>query len=286
MLIQLSEELYLQMRDGINGALALELDEVKRLTACISVVRKYLKSLRELAEEHPFESPETEIYFFKVTKPKFYQWLVYYVERYTVAVSRPVESVKELLRHYKDQLKYYRRSLRQYEFYYQYFKMGAVEMDYLYFIRGAQVPSVMIPEVPEVDPAFGTAMDYLFSKFMAYEALQEYLLKENESLSSGTGQVISAEEEIELNWTGETINLLEVAYGWHYTRQINNGQASVIDIVRKMEKIFKVQIGRPYRRLSEIRQRKRLSRTKYIDEMGRAINKKMDDDDGLDPDSK
>lgn len=284
MLIEKSDELYLQMRDELDAASAAEKCGVKGLIVNIPIIRKYLKLLRELALKHPFESPEEEIRFFKTIKPKFYQWLIYYVELYTVHTSRPMESGEALLHHYTDQLKYYRRSLHQYEFYYQYYKMAAVELDHQYFMRNAEIPPVMIPEVPEVDPIFGTAMEYLFSKFMAYESLQEHLLKEAGKLSGNTASNIAdLEDGIELNWTGETINLLELAYGLHYTKQINNGQASIIDIVRKMERLFKVNIGRPYRRLSEIRQRKRLSRTKYIDEMGRAINKKMEDDDAYDP---
>ncbi len=287
MLIEKSDELYLLMRDELDAAPASEKCGVKGLIVNIPIIRKYLKLLRELAEKHPPVNPEEEIKFFKTVKPKFYQWLIYYVELYTVYTSRPMENGKALLNHYTDQLKYYRRSLHQYEFYYQYYKMDGVELDHQYFIRNADIPPVMIPEVPEVDPVFGTAMDYLFSKFMAYESLQEYLLKEAAKLSGqSVAQVQEMEDGIELNWTGETINLLELAYGLHYTGQINDGKASIIDIVRKMERVFKVTIGRPYRRLSEIRQRKRLSRTKYIDEMGQAINKKMDDDDAFDPNNR
>jgi len=287
MLIQKSDELYLLMQDELEAAGVAVRCGTMELISKIPVVRKYLGLLRELAESHSFETPEQEIQFFKSVKPKFYQWLIYYIGLYTVQTSRPMESGKALLNHYTDQLKYYRGALRQYEFYYQYYRMAGVELDAQYFIRNAEIPPVMVPEVPEVDRVFGTAMDYLFSKFMAYENLQEYLLREIAALSGRSATSVSeVEDGIELNWTGETINLLEVAYGMHYTGQINDGKASIIDIVRKMERVFKVSLGRPYRRLSEIRQRKRVSRTKYIDEMGQAINRKMDDDDAYDPSSK
>lgn len=72
-------------------------------------------------------------------------------------------------------------------------------------------------------------------------------------------------------------------FGWYYTGQINNGQATIADLVRKVERVFNVNLGKPYRRFSEIRQRKRLSKTKFLEEMSRAINKKIEDDDEYRP---
>lgn len=77
-----------------------------------------------------------------------------------------------------------------------------------------------------------------------------------------------------------------MAYGIYQTAQVNNGKIGLAELVRKFEKVFNVNIGRPYRRFSEIKQRKRLSRTKYLDEMVKSINKKIDDEDAFRPNLK
>ncbi len=61
--------------------------------------------------------------FFKYIKPKFYQWLIYYQEKYTLESRKPMENGKALQRYFEEQLKFYDRFFRQNEFHYQYYKL-------------------------------------------------------------------------------------------------------------------------------------------------------------------
>ncbi len=285
MLQQLSEKLYLKFKNELEATYALGQTEIKKLLACIALVRKYLRLLRELVEQHPFSDGQDEINFLKHIKPRFSCWLIYYVERYGMYNSRPLESVKALLRHYTEQLRYLRHFFRQNEFYYQYYKMAAVEMDYLYFVRGTEVPSILVPEVPEVDPSFGTAMDYLFTKFRAYEKLQEYLLEEISRLSRHTESptVESVARGVSLKWTGDKTNLVEVIYGLFYTGQLNNGNASVADIIKWMEQQLQIDLSRSYKNFIDIKNRKRDSPTKFLDKMKAFILQRIDEDNAYRP---
>jgi hypothetical protein len=72
------------------------------------------------------------------------------------------------------------------------------------------------------------------------------------------------------------INVIELAYGLWLTGQINNGNASLNQIVRWLEKSLSVSIGIAQRKFSEISRRKRISITKYLDQMKDAIIKKIE----------
>ena len=285
MLKMFSEELYEQFSKELDAAYASDKDGMKRLISCLSVIRKYLGLLKDYASQHPFKSPADEIDFFRHIKPKFYHWLIYYVEYHTIKDGKPLPGGKSMLRYYVEQLKFYNRFFRQNEFHYQYYKLSAVELDNLYFIRGAEIQQILIPEVPDVDPAFSTSMDYLFSKFMAYEKLQEYLLDEIRKLSGNNNEVNPVKEgdTNPLIWTGDKTNLVEVIYGMYYTGQLNNGNASVSDIIKWMEQHFHIDLSRSYRNFLDIRTRKRDSPTRYLDKMRASIEQRVDEDNKYKP---
>jgi RteC protein len=282
MIQKFSEKLYQKLERELEQ-IAIEVsDPLLKMKTALKPIAFALKQLRNFLNENPFSAKEDEIRFFKYIKPNFYCWQIYFTELYTIESRIPLGETKAQLEHFRKELLYIERFFSQYQFHYQYYKLNANELDDLYFIRGVEIQSVLLPELPDPDPNFSTNSDYLFAKMKAYDMLKDWLehkIMEIKNPDSKNQNSI----DTKLKWTGDTINLLEIAYGWYFTGQINDGKANIIDIVKTIEQVFKVNIGRPYRRLSEIRQRKRLSRTKYIDEMASAITKKLDDEDEYKP---
>ena len=93
--------------------------------------------------------------------------------------------------------------------------------------------------------------------------------------------VIQQQEKIgreRINWTGDTVNLVELAYGIYLTGQLNHGNASLNQIVKWLESNFNINIGVIQRRFAEIAARKRLSNTKFIDQMRQSIIQKIENE--------
>lgn len=288
MLKTMSDELYVQYMDELKAAHLSERDGMKRLIACLAVIRKYLKQLREFVSNNPFANKVEEVRFFKYEKPKFYQWLTYYQEKYTIDKGRPTEGGKTLMRYFAEQLKVYSRFFRQNEFHYQYYKLDAHELDSLYFIRGAEGQQILIPEVPDVDPAFSTGMDYLFAKFMAYEQLEEDLKTEFRKQEQGNGlsnTVVDTGGKLQkrLKWTGETVNLIELGHAIYLNRQVNEGEIGINEFFEGLGEFFGVNLGVPKRGFEDLKSRKRLSKTHFTDKLRDALLKKMDDDNAYNP---
>ncbi|MDB5135617.1 MAG: RteC protein [Mucilaginibacter sp.] len=125
---------------------------------------------------------------------------------------------------------------------------------------------MLLSETQNLDPAFSTNGDYAYAKLIALERLQEYLITELieldrpcRKLYAGLGWHGVNERHLEYNlkdrmeapklrWTGESINLLELAYGMWLTGQINNGNVSVTEIAEFLELSFGLEIGAPHRR--------------------------------------
>lgn len=285
MIQELSSRLLKQLEAELEEISFQNLSPIKRLTTALKPIRASLKKLKSYLDDHPFSSADEEIKFFKYVKPDFYQWQIYFNELYTIEENIPFSDVEAQQLHYENELIYVQRFFREYNFQYQYYKRDANELDTLYFIRGADNGSVLIPNVPELDISFSTNSDYLFSKIKAFEMLREWLSERINHLKKNL--LISYQPNSnsdEMRWTGDSINLAELAFGIHRTGQLNNGTASIGAVFRWLEEKFHISIGIPSKRISEIRRRTTISRTRYLDEMIEMVIQKLDKEDEYSPD--
>lgn len=276
--------LYEQFESELTAINAKGLMVTEHLKDALLYATKFLDQLRNTFLSNQFQNIDEEIQFFKYVKPKFYQWKIYYLEIYSMESCRPVCG-KPLVNFYEEQVNFYQSFFDRNGYYYQYYRLKLVEMDSYYFLRDADVPHLLIPDVPELNSSFNTALDYLFAKFMAYEKLLEYVLKEIEKLS--TGNNVAAQENKpnapSLKWTGDKTNLVEVIYGLFYTGQLNNGNAKVADIIKWMEHHLDIDLSRSYKNFIDIKNRKRDSPTKFLDKMKDFILQRIDEDNKYKP---
>lgn len=285
MLREFSEKLYRKLNDDLETASTNEREPLKRMTSSVSKVRKALQTLKEQVEQDPFPNPAEEINFFKHIKPKFYARQIYEVQLYKIDNSKPCGTFEVLKKYYEVELIFINRFFKQNQFLYEYYRNGMTELDSLYFIRGTEVQMVLFPDIPELQPEFSTSCDYQFSKFIAYELISKELLSRitaytKEPTCKNEGPT---EEKQTLVWTGDKTNLVEVIYGLFYTGQLNNGNANVADIIKRMEESFQIDLSRAYRNFLDIRSRKRDSPTRYLDKMRESIQQRVDEDNTYKP---
>jgi hypothetical protein len=253
---------------------------IERLKHTLPLISGILNDIKKEVLENGFPSVEAEIHFFKFVKPAFYALQIYEVDLYNLSANAPVGTDEMLKSYYEQELLYVFRTFRIHPFHYQYFRTSARELDTAYFTREGKPGDIPILELPEVFPGFSTPLDYLFAKFITAERMQ-HLLIDKLTVLYGRGPVKSTKIVPKLKWTGDTINLVEIAYGIWLTNQINDGQASMAEITRWLEEIFSVHIGDPNRRWQDIARRKSISPTKYLDLTISEINKRLDNERGL-----
>ena len=219
-------------------------------------------------------------------KPRFLAEKIFRFEVYGVEMGRPVGTVETVRLFLEGELGQVRRFFSQYAFLYQYYRSGAVELDGVYFLPGAEpaVGLVGALDVVDVDPGFSTAMDYVFAKFMAFERLQGYLL---EAITGGFGMVHGGSgvgrKVRSLRWTGDSINAVELGFALHDTGQLNDGRASLTEIFEWMADGLNIVIKKPHRRFDEIEGRKIISKTDFMDRMRISILNRIDRKNEYDP---
>lgn len=259
-------------------------DSLQRLNALLKLVRYSLQKLKLHVKDYPFKSKEEEIPIFKFIKPSFCQWQIFHTEVYNIETNMPLTDSARQQVYLGLELEYIDRFFRQHAFLYQYYKLNATEMDSIYFVRGQEINAILIYDIPEVEPEFSTRCGYMFSKFKGYEKVKEWIVDRLVYLKGNPGKTYKPESShSEMRWTGDTINLAEIGIALYNTKQLNNGTASVAEIFHWLEDALNVNIGIPSKRYAEIKRRKRLSRTQFLDEMRDSIIHKLDNEDRYEP---
>jgi hypothetical protein len=261
----------------------VELSPLERMRSELSATAQVIAELRAQVETEGFVSQEQEIEFFRSVKPSFQAFLILSAERYSLETTRPLVKGKGMRRFLQGQLDYIDRFFALNGFFYQYYKLGSRELDSLYFLRGAKVHGLVGVELPALDPVFATVGDYLFAKFIALEKLREMVVGEMQvPIVAGAG-VVRSKKGKSLRWTGDSCNLIELVYGIFDCRQVNNGEVDLSDLMDVFEQCFQINLSRYFRRFTEIKRRKSMSKTRFLDEMARVVNKRIDDGDAYVP---
>jgi len=256
---------------------------VEKFNQAMPLIAEFLAFARREKTAAAFKDKFEEIYFFKFEKPEYYAQKIFLAAWFGLMNAKPSGTDDMLRDYWLEELRFISRFFKQYAFHYGYYRSGFTELDELLFIRGAEIQPVLVPEVPELDPGFSTAGDYLFSKFIAYELLQEFILEQLKELDRPGGAVFAAGGGAarSFDWTGEVINLVELGYGLYVSRQLNGGKAGLTEIFRWLEIAFGVEIGIPANRLREIKRRKRLDKLKFLVSMQELLLDYIEKTEGL-----
>jgi hypothetical protein len=248
-----------------------------KIQSKLELVRKVLAELREEVQVHGFSDQLEEIAFMKEIKHLFLSIQLFQGEVLLLEINLPKGTTRQKLNYYLDAFNCTNWFFNMNCGLYQYYQLGATELDQLYFLRGTDAQTTL--HLAATDPVFGTPVSDLFARFMATEKLREYILNRIRALECihvldnwqppFTGR--------RLKWTGNLVDLTELILGLYYTGQLNNGQASLGDIVRFFEDIFQVEIKNIYKTYGNIRKRKRLTTTHLIDNMRNGILTAIDD---------
>src|ERR1700744_5063680 len=221
----------------------LDVTSIARIKQTLPIIDKVMLSVKEQVLADGFADSKAEIYFFKHVKPAFQALRLYEILLYRFASNIPPGTDEMIRQYYQQDLLSIMRELHADNYHYQYFKSGATESDAVFFLRDSSGGDIPITELNEQVPGFSSPLDFSVARYMALERMQEHLL----DLLAGTVQPLKKKttdsDKKDLKWTGESINLVELAYGIWLTGQINNGNASISQIVEWLELNLEANIG-------------------------------------------
>lgn len=145
-----------------------------------------------------------------------------------------------------------------------YYNSGQTNFDEILFLRKNLDPTY-IPSyiLLRDDLEHTTNGDYLIAKLLLnvklYKLIQNKLNGESQNKNSKT-------IKSEFLWTAPKSALIEVIYALYYKGAINNGNTDIKEIVNEFERIFKIDLGDPYRHFTNIKQRQK-SPTYFLEQL-------------------
>jgi hypothetical protein len=255
-------------------------NQLERINNIFRILEQGLLDLKEFVKVHGFNNAEDEIEYFKIIKPSILAQLIEEGIKHSLSINKPITTIEHQIKYFEDQLISFQSFFQINALYYQYYKNHLTNLDESYFLRSSKHLDVPLTDTPETDRKYMTPMCSLFARFIAYENVQYFLLEQITILKHPELKSLSkAQDNVQdLRWTGDAVNIIELTYGIYLTGQINNGNVSLNQVVRWMERNLGVTIGNIQSRFAEISARKRVGPTKFIDQMKQNILQKLEDD--------
>ncbi|MBO9674165.1 MAG: RteC domain-containing protein [Sphingobacteriaceae bacterium] len=273
---------------AVAGVYERESMPLAQMRGVVLLVREALAELRA-AVGQGFGSVEEEIHFFKVLWPRVYSWQVYAADRFAVDVRRPVDEREKVIGYLREELNYVQKVFLRFPVQFAYFRQGMEGLDGAYFLGEGKRDVALEGMVVDADGQFAGPWSYLWAKFIAAERLRDELLVELAELEVGVGL---AERSVtpatpvragRMRWTGEKVNLIELAHALFVSGQIDNGKVGITEFFERMGRCFEIDLGIPKRGFDDLGSRKRLSRTHFLEVLRKGLDQKFDDADAFDP---
>lgn len=228
------------------------------IKACITALEK----LKTQCLHHHFETKEAEIEFFKELKPQLVSQLIYYNEIYSIETTKPLGAVKTIKKHYTTYLNRLQFFQNENAEFYKYVRSGNTYLDKKYFVRGKHDIKLTIDSFYfQSDSTFSTSHDYKMAQLLAHQELEKYL---NTQIASLKNTALVSEKPNGLTWTASKVALVELLYALHTEGSFNNGRASLKEIMTAFESAFQIELGQFNRIYLEIRNRKTIDTTQFL----------------------
>lgn len=268
-----TKELYSKMQSTIHEISNSGISGFDYYRTCYHETLEISKKLKSYILNYRFSDQREEIKFFKDVKPKFQSKLMYFNELIQVEIQKPLISEKRML------AKYYRRSSAHYaalasrnQIFLHYIRSNYESGDHLLFSRSNENFDFIHTDL-DLDEKYSTPASTELSKLISYQLVIEHLAEKVTELISVNEKDTGFKHK--LVWEGPKVGLIEFGYAIHALGAV---KAPLAQIMEGLQFLFNIDLGQFYRVFQDMRIRQD-SRTLYLDEAIRAVNKKMDETD-------
>jgi len=265
----LLSELEIQLIEIKNNSTNTIQAAEQSVNACIIALGK----LKSHFLNHTFQNKTEEIEFFKMIKPELASKLLYHNEIYTIELSKPTGSKKDIRKYYKKEYAKLKTFFNDNVEFYKYYRSGNTSLDKKYFVRKKHNIKFIIDNAYfQSDHNFTTTHDYKIAQILAYGALQTFLeekIKKKETPISQTNKTTT------LKWSGSKVALIELIYALHTEGVFNHGNANLNEIALQFQETFQINLTQFHRTFLEIRDRKTIDKTNFLSTLKENLNKRI-----------
>ncbi|MBV2195325.1 MAG: RteC domain-containing protein [Flavobacterium sp.] len=268
-----TNRLLIELENQLEETQTIEDDPIKKLEVAIEYVVISLEKLKAFFKNYNLNNKQDEIYFFKEIKPQFTSKLIYYNEIYNIEINKPIGDEKRIKKYYSKEIKKLKNFFTKNKEFYKYYRTKNTCLDKKYFLRKKyDIKLTLESYYFQSDPVFSTTHDYLIAKLIANEKIIIFL--ENK-LNNQIANTTKKNDKNILKWTGTKVALVELVYALHNEKIINNGNISLNECIKAVENFFNTEIKQHNRIFLEIRNRKTIDKTNFINSLQVNLNNKI-----------
>ncbi|WP_395062206.1 RteC domain-containing protein [Flavobacterium sp.] len=242
----------------------------------IKTCKESIVKLKSHFKEYTFQNKHEEIEFFKMIKPQFESKIIFYNQIFNIEICKPKGTPKTIRKYYNTELQKIKTYFKENIEFYKYYRSNNKQLDKIYFLRKRNKFKQTIDDDNYIGK-FATSHDFKVAKIIAIEKIQDYIESKLKN-STNTETTIKSKTKI-LNWTGSKVALVELIYALQTQGVINNGKLSLTEIAFQFETIFNLEIGQFHRIFIEIRNRKTIEKTSFLDTLKENLIKRIQEAD-------
>ncbi|MBP2831830.1 RteC domain-containing protein [Aquimarina sp. U1-2] len=238
----------------------------------ITLSHEILWKMNTIMKKNDFNSVQSEINFFKQIKPVPLSSLIYRKELIGFESFFPKICPKQQDKYFNHHLTRLQRFFSSNIDFGQYIEMDCTHLDEHYFTRNSNEKFTDTGNIINLqNPEFSSPKGTLLAQFKAYCKLVLYIRKKKLSPYE------SANEQTEthrLKWVGSKVDLIELIYAVHSSGSLKK-ETGLKEVAGACEKLFEVDLGNYYRKFIELKNRKMVERTQYIDRLKSSLIDRM-----------
>jgi len=250
---------------GLKDQLAAELSVlrnsgtplIRQAAAALALCQTTIRQLEASVLNFEFPDLPAEIRFFKEVRPYFYAQSLFHNQLHAIELARPQRRTGDLsgqLTYLQQQYDAIAPLFDQYQALQQYLATGASFLDeQLFSAHAVSDPFAgrLLDPSPEA-AVFGYS--WSVARLLAFEQLRQHLAQTIHQLKHPDQQYLPAPGG--LVWTDSKTSLVELGYALQSVGSINNGNATLKEIMDCLQTIFQVNLGNYPRTFQETLARK------------------------------
>lgn len=268
-----SNKLLIELENQLVENETIEDNPIKKLEEAIESAVISLEKLKTFFKNYTLHNKQEEIEFFKEIKPQFTSKLIFYNDIYNIEINKPIGDEKRIKKYYYKEIKKLKSFFTKNKEFYKYYRTKNTCLDKKYFLRKKyDIKLTLESYYFQSDPVFSTSHDYLIAKLIANEKIIVFL---EDKLNNQTINTFKKNDKNVLKWTGSKVALVELVYALHNEKIINNGNISLNECIKAVETFFNTEIKQHNRIFLEIRNRKTIDKTNFINSLQVNLNNKI-----------
>ncbi|MFH4967472.1 RteC domain-containing protein [Gaetbulibacter sp. M240] len=267
-------EILIALKEKLKSIDESDSENLKKIHSSYKVSLQALLQIKTIFKNSKWPDINDEINFFKTVKPMVLSKVVIFAKLHNIEIRKPNAADKVVKKYYCRIMGKLQEYIDSNIEFYNYYRTSSSRYDMHYFTR-SEIDLMLNPDAAYfcTDTEFSTSHDTILATLMAFDDIILYLRRkvrgiERHNFRSKNPGVPHFE------WTAHKSDLVELIYALQASNAVNNGNATLKDLMLLFNEAFDVKIEDYSRVFYDLQARNH--KTKFLDYLKESLEIKID----------